>query len=43
MKKIEAVCQAAKDYGLPIRVGVNAGSLDKDLIEKYGAPCPDAW
>ena len=40
--KIEAVCQAAKDHGLPIRVGVNAGSLDKDLLEKYGAPCPDA-
>lgn len=41
-EKIEAVCQAAKDHGLPIRVGVNAGSLDKDLVEKYGAPCPDA-
>lgn len=41
-EKIDAVCQAAKDYGLPIRVGVNAGSLDKDLTEKYGAPCPDA-
>lgn len=40
--KIEAVCQAAKDKGLPIRVGVNAGSLDKDLVEKYGAPCPEA-
>ena len=40
--KIEAVCQAAKDHGLPIGVGVNAGSLDKDLLEKYGAPCPDA-
>ena len=40
--KIEAVCQAAKDHGLTIRVGVNAGSLDKDLLEKYGAPCPDA-
>lgn len=40
--KIEAVCQSAKDHGLPIRVGVNAGSLDKDLLEKYGAPCPDA-
>ena len=40
--KIEAVCQAAKDHGLPILVGVNAGSLDKDLLEKYGAPCPDA-
>ena len=41
-EKIEAVCAAARDYGLPIRVGVNAGSLDKDLLEKYGAPCPDA-
>lgn len=41
-EKVEAVCQAAKDHGLPIRVGVNAGSLDKDLVEKYGAPCPDA-
>lgn len=41
-EKIDAVCQAASDYGLPIRVGVNAGSLDKDLLEKYGAPCPDA-
>lgn len=40
--KVEAVCQAAKDHGLPIRVGVNAGSLDKDLIEKYGAPNPEA-
>lgn len=41
-EKVEAVCQAAKDHGLPIRVGVNAGSLDRDLLEKYGAPCPDA-
>ncbi|MGN0903248.1 MAG: flavodoxin-dependent (E)-4-hydroxy-3-methylbut-2-enyl-diphosphate synthase [Succinivibrio sp.] len=41
-EKIEAVCQAAKDHGLPIRVGVNAGSLDKDLLEKYGPPCPEA-
>ena len=41
-EKVEAVCQAAKDHGLPIRVGVNAGSLDRDLVEKYGAPCPDA-
>lgn len=41
-ERIEAVCQAAKDHGLPIRVGVNAGSLDHDLIKKYGAPTPDA-
>lgn len=41
-EKIEAVCRAASDHGLPIRVGVNAGSLDKDLLKKYGPPCPEA-
>lgn len=41
-EKIDAVCKAAKDYGLPIRVGVNAGSLDKDLLKKYQTPCPEA-
>lgn len=41
-ERIEAVCRAASDNGLPIRVGVNAGSLDKDLLEKYGSPCPQA-
>lgn len=41
-EKVEAVCRAAQDHGLPIRVGVNAGSLDKDLVERYGAPCPEA-
>lgn len=41
-ERIEAVCQAAKDFGLPIRVGVNSGSLDKDLLEKYGDPTPEA-
>lgn len=40
--KVEAVCRAAEDAGIPIRVGVNAGSLDKDLVDKYGSPCPDA-
>ena len=40
--KVEAVCQAAKDHGIPIRVGVNSGSLDKDLVQLYGAPCPQA-
>ncbi len=34
--------QAAKDYGCSIRIGVNAGSLEKDLLEKYGEPCPEA-
>ncbi|MBO6258343.1 MAG: flavodoxin-dependent (E)-4-hydroxy-3-methylbut-2-enyl-diphosphate synthase [Succinivibrio sp.] len=41
-ERIEAVCQAARDYGLPIRVGVNSGSLDKDLLEKYKDPTPEA-
>ncbi len=39
---IKAVAAAALDAGVPIRVGVNAGSLDKDLLEKYGAPVPQA-
>ncbi|MCR5536857.1 MAG: flavodoxin-dependent (E)-4-hydroxy-3-methylbut-2-enyl-diphosphate synthase [Succinivibrio sp.] len=41
-ERIQAVLQSAKDHGLPIRVGVNAGSLDKDLLKKYGSPTPDA-
>lgn len=40
--KVAEVCQAARDHGLPIRVGVNAGSLDRDLLKKYGSPTPDA-
>ena len=39
---IKEVAVAAKERGIPIRVGVNAGSLDKDLLEKYGAPVPEA-
>ena len=39
---IKAVALAAAERGVPIRVGVNAGSLDKDLLEKYGAPVPEA-
>lgn len=41
-EKVEAVCRAAEDHGIPIRVGVNSGSLDKDLVQKYGSPCPQA-
>lgn len=41
-ERIEAVCQAARDHGMPIRVGVNAGSLDHDLLKKYGEPTPEA-
>ncbi len=39
---IKTVARAAADRGVPIRVGVNAGSLDKDLLEKYGSPVPQA-
>ena len=39
---IKTVAREAKDRGLPIRVGVNAGSLDKDLLRKHGAPVPEA-
>lgn len=37
-EKVEAVVKAAKDKGIPIRIGVNAGSLEKRIIEKYGYP-----
>ena len=40
--QIKTVAREAKDRGVPIRVGVNAGSLDKDLLAKYGAPVPPA-
>ena len=36
------VIKAAKDYNCSIRVGVNAGSLEKNLLEKYKEPCPEA-
>jgi (E)-4-hydroxy-3-methylbut-2-enyl-diphosphate synthase len=39
---IKAVARAAGERGVPIRVGVNAGSLDKDLLDRYGAPVPEA-
>lgn len=41
-KRVREVVQAAKDHGCSIRIGVNAGSLERDLLEKYGEPCPDA-
>ncbi len=36
------VIQAAKDHGCSMRIGVNAGSLERHLLDKYGEPCPDA-
>ncbi|ADU12592.1 1-hydroxy-2-methyl-2-(E)-butenyl 4-diphosphate synthase [Asticcacaulis excentricus CB 48] len=41
-ERVREVIQAAKDYGCSMRIGVNAGSLEKELLEKYGEPCPDA-
>jgi (E)-4-hydroxy-3-methylbut-2-enyl-diphosphate synthase len=41
-ERVKEVVQAAKDYGCAIRIGVNAGSLEKHLLEKYGEPCPEA-
>ena len=40
--RVKEVIRAAKDNGCSIRIGVNAGSLERDLLEKYGEPCPDA-
>ena len=40
--KIKEVVSAAKDKGIPIRIGVNAGSLEKDLLKKYKHPTPEA-
>ncbi len=41
-KKIEEVIKAAKNNGCSLRIGVNAGSLEKDILEKYKEPCPEA-
>ncbi len=40
--RVRAVVDCARDKGIPIRIGVNAGSLEKDLQEKYGEPTPEA-
>ncbi len=40
--RIAEVVRAAKANGCAIRIGVNAGSLERDLLEKYGEPCPEA-
>ena len=40
--RVRAVVDKARDFGIPIRIGVNAGSLEKDLQKKYGEPTPDA-
>jgi (E)-4-hydroxy-3-methylbut-2-enyl-diphosphate synthase len=41
-QRVKDVVQAAKDHGCSMRIGVNAGSLEKELLERYGEPCPEA-
>ncbi|WP_141504126.1 flavodoxin-dependent (E)-4-hydroxy-3-methylbut-2-enyl-diphosphate synthase [Paenibacillus luteus] len=41
-ERVEAVVKACKEKGIPIRIGVNAGSLENHLLEKYGYPTPEA-
>ncbi|MGF1553581.1 MAG: flavodoxin-dependent (E)-4-hydroxy-3-methylbut-2-enyl-diphosphate synthase [Paracoccaceae bacterium] len=41
-KRVKEVIKAARDNGCSIRIGVNGGSLERDLLEKYGEPCPEA-
>lgn len=41
-ERVREVIQAARDHNCSIRIGVNAGSLEKDLLEQFGEPCPEA-
>jgi len=41
-QRVREVVRAAQDHGCSMRIGVNAGSLERDLLEKYGEPCPEA-
>ena len=41
-ENVKAVSDICKSRGIPIRIGVNSGSVEKDLLEKYGSPCADA-
>ena len=41
-EKVREILKAAKDYDCSVRIGVNAGSLEKKLLEKYREPCPEA-
>jgi (E)-4-hydroxy-3-methylbut-2-enyl-diphosphate synthase len=40
--RVREVIQAARDHGCSMRIGVNAGSLERDLLEQFGEPCPEA-
>lgn len=41
-KNVKAVADACRKRGIPIRIGVNSGSLERELLEKYGSPTPEA-
>ncbi len=41
-QRVREVIQAARDHGCAMRIGVNAGSLEKELLDRYGEPCPQA-
>ena len=41
-QRVRDVVKAARDHGCSMRIGVNAGSLEHDLLERYGEPCPEA-
>jgi (E)-4-hydroxy-3-methylbut-2-enyl-diphosphate synthase len=41
-QRVRDVIQAARDHGCSMRIGVNAGSLERELLERYGEPCPEA-
>jgi (E)-4-hydroxy-3-methylbut-2-enyl-diphosphate synthase len=41
-ERVSEVVKAARDHGCSMRIGVNAGSLERHLLEKYGEPCPEA-
>ena len=40
--RVREVVKAARDHGCSMRIGVNAGSLERELLERYGEPCPEA-
>ena len=42
VENVKAVAESCRRHGIPIRIGVNAGSLEKRLLEKYGHPCAEA-
>ncbi len=42
MDRVREIVKGAKDHNLSIRIGVNGGSIERELLEKYGTPCPEA-